>query len=121
MGTQSAVDADYLFIGAFAPVLSLDALTDQLDADGRKRFDIKEESVPEPASAVETDQARIAVRQFVNALPRRDQMIVIRHYWLGESQTEIAADLGVSKMAISKALAKVMRLGREHLVAYRAH
>jgi DNA-directed RNA polymerase specialized sigma subunit len=39
---------------------------------------------------------------------------------LGETQTEVAQYLGVSKMAISKAMAKIAGRGRRRLAPFRA-
>lgn len=104
--------ATYLFPGAFAPVLSLDALTAQPDADGFNRFDIADEDALTPDEQIAQAEGFAAVEAFVGTLPERDQLIVKRLFWLGYTQTQIAADLGVSKMAISKAVARICRLGR---------
>jgi RNA polymerase sigma factor (sigma-70 family) len=115
--------ATYLFAGAFAPVLSLDALTGQPDAYGVYRLDIADEDALLPDEQIAQAEGFAAVDAFVDALPERDKLIVKRLFWLGHTQTQIAADLGVTKMAISKALARICRLGRtllaphEHLVS----
>jgi RNA polymerase sigma factor (sigma-70 family) len=110
--------ATYIFPGAFAPVLSLDALTAQPDADGFNRFDIADEDALTPDEQIAQAEGFAAVEAFVNALPERDQLIVKRLFWLGHTQTQIAADLGVSKMAISKAVARICRLGRSLLAPH---
>jgi RNA polymerase sigma factor (sigma-70 family) len=100
----------YLFPGVFAPVLSLDVLTTP-DENGVTPFDITD-----PASGQEDQfanhQALDAVARFVASLSARDQDIVRSVFWDGQSQTEVAARLKVSKMAISKAMARIFRLGR---------
>lgn len=110
--------ATYLFPGAFAPVLSLDALTAQPDADGFNRFDLADEDAVPPDEHLAQAEGFAAVDTFVNALPERDQLIVKRLFWLGHTQTQIAADLGVSKMAISKTVARICRLGRSLLAPH---
>lgn len=110
--------ATYSFAGAFAPVLSLDALTAQPDADGFNRFDIADEDALTPDEQLAQAEGFAALDAFVNALPERDQLIVKRLFWLGQTQTQIAADLGVSKMAISKAVARICRLGRSLLAPH---
>jgi DNA-directed RNA polymerase specialized sigma subunit len=110
--------ATYLFPGVFAPVLSLDALTAQPDADGSNRFDIADEDAITPDEQIAQAEGFAAVAAFVNALPKRDHLIVKRLFWLGHTQTQVAADLGVSKMAISKAVARICRLGRALLAPH---
>jgi RNA polymerase sigma factor (sigma-70 family) len=110
--------ATYLFPGAFAPVLSLDALYSQQDADGVKSFEIPDEDTPPPDEQIAQAEGFAAVDAFVNALPDRDRLIVTRLFWLGHTQTQIAADLGVSKMAISKAVTRIFRLGRRLLAPH---
>jgi RNA polymerase sigma factor (sigma-70 family) len=114
--------ATHFFPGAFAPVLSLDALTVQRDADGFNCFDILDEDALPPDEQLAQAEGFAAVDAFVASLSERDQLIVKRLFWLGHTQTQIAAELGVSKMAISKAVARICRLGQsmlaphEHLV-----
>lgn len=110
--------ATYLFPGAFAPVLSLDALTTQPDADGINRFDIADEDALAPDEQIAQAEGFAAVAAFVNALPERDQLIVKRLFWLGHTQAQVAADFGVSKMAICKAVARICRLGRALLAPH---
>jgi len=107
---QSVVS--YLFAGAFAPVLSLEELSSRLDPEtGNSDFDIPDDG-PWPDASLEHDQAHQAVHRFVDSLPARDREIVRRLFWEDTTQTEIAADFGVSKMAISKAVARIARQGR---------
>ena len=109
----------YLFFpGAFAPVLSIDALTAQPDADGFNRFDIADEDALTPEEQLAQAEGFAAVDALVNALPERDQLIVKRLFWLGHTQTQIATDLGVSKMAISKAMARICLRGRSMLAPH---
>lgn len=110
--------ANYFFLGAFAPVLSLGALTGQPDADGFDRFDIADEDALPPDEQIAQAEGFAAVHAFVNGLPERDQLIVKRLFWFGHTQTQIAADLGLSKMAISKAVARICRQGRSILAPH---
>jgi RNA polymerase sigma factor (sigma-70 family) len=107
-----------LFVGAFAPVLSLDALTAQRDAEGRPSFDIRDDA-PQPDAQLEEAQGRAAVNDFVDSLPPRDQEIVKRLFWQDETQTQIAVSFRVSKMAISKAMARIAKRGRALLADHR--
>lgn len=109
----------YLFPGVFAPVLSLEALAARLDPEtGVAIFDI-----PDPANSahvqLERAQAFEAVSVFVHRLPPRDRDMVRRFFWGDETQTQIAARLGVSKMAISKAMARIAEQAREALAAHK--
>ena len=108
---RQSVDS-YLFAGAFAPVLSLEELSARLDPEtGYATFDLPDDA-PRPDARLEHGQAHHAVQRFVDALPARDREIVRRLFWDNETQTDIAADFGVSKMAISKAMARIARQGR---------
>ena len=107
----------YLFAGAFAPVLSLDELTARHLADGGPSFDIADES-PRADAQLEQAQALAAVENFVSTLAPRDQEIVKRLFWQDETQTQIAASYGVSKMAISKAFTRICKQGRTALVLH---
>lgn len=110
----------YVFPGVFAPVLSLEELS-RFDLESGTTFDI-----PDPAlladAQLERAQAKEAVSRFVRSLRARDREMVRRIFWEDETQTDIAASFGVSKMAISKAMARIARQGRialaqhEHLV-----
>lgn len=106
-----------LFCGVFAPVLSLDALTAGHGAAGDSSFDIRDDS-PGAEERLEQAQGLAAVHDFVDSLPPRDQEIVKRLFWQDETQTQIAASYGVSKMAISKAMARICARGRQALAAH---
>jgi RNA polymerase sigma factor (sigma-70 family) len=108
---RPAVSA-YLFSGVFAPVLSLEELASRLDPEtGGATFDIPDDSLLADAM-LEREQAFDAVARFVDGLPARDREIVRRIFWEDETQTDIAASFGVSKMAISKAMSRISRQGR---------
>jgi RNA polymerase sigma factor (sigma-70 family) len=108
-----------LFYGAFAPVLSLDALTAQPDGGGFNGFDITDENTLPLDEQLAQTEGFAALDAFVQALAERDRLILQRYFWLGHTQTAIAADLGVSKMAVSKAVARICREGRERLAPHR--
>jgi DNA-directed RNA polymerase specialized sigma subunit len=56
-----------------------------------------------------------AVRDFIATLSPRDQDVVRRVFWDGERQAEVARAIGVSRMAVTKIMQKVARLGRTRL------
>lgn len=107
-----------LFAGVFAPVLSLDALTAHHEAYGGPRFDVPDEG-PHPDAQLEEFQGCAAVKDFIDSLPPRDQEIVKRLFWQDETQTQIAGRFGLSKMAISKAMARIAKQGRATLADHR--
>jgi RNA polymerase sigma factor (sigma-70 family) len=103
---------DYLFPGAFAPVLSLD----ELCAGGSSFVLVDPDQTPE--LALETVQAHAAIRRFVDDLPPRDRQIVRSVFWDDRSQSDVAIELKVSKMAISKAMARICAQGRSTLAVH---
>jgi RNA polymerase sigma factor (sigma-70 family) len=108
----------YIFPGVFAPILSLDELYAGFGQEpGAKPFDLTD---PEPLAdqLIEHADAMAAVRAFVTSLPPRDREILRRIYWGGETQTQVAAQLKVSKMAISKSVARLFRQGRVALAEF---
>ncbi|GGK73498.1 SigB/SigF/SigG family RNA polymerase sigma factor [Mangrovihabitans endophyticus] len=53
-------------------------------------------------------EARETLRDVVTALPERDRRLLHLRYVEGRTQTEMAAELGVSQMQISRLLAQIM-------------
>src|SRR5262249_37909508 len=100
--------------GPFAATLSLDALFPVGGADGLHQVDPGRL----PDRQLEWADATKAIRAFVASLSPRDQEIVRRLFWQGQTQAEVASDLGVTKMAISKVMARITRLGRTALADY---
>lgn len=108
---------DYLFPGAFAPALSLNDLLATQGEDGSD-FDIRDDESLKPDEAMENAQLEAALDQFISGLPLGDQQIMHRHFWLGETQASIAASLQVSRMAISKRIARICKDAREFLLLH---
>jgi DNA-directed RNA polymerase specialized sigma subunit len=106
-----------LFHGVLAPVLSLDELSAGIDPATGLRFDVPDD-VPGVEEKLTLDQRHAAVHRFVADLPSRDQELIERLFWQDETQTAIATSLGVSKMAISKAFARIYKRGRTALAAH---
>jgi RNA polymerase sigma factor (sigma-70 family) len=99
----------YLFPGVFAPVLSLDQLC--ANREGASSFDLVD-SQPTPHQRLEISQALAAVHKFVDDLPTRDRQIIRSVFWEGRSQANVAVEFKVSKMAISKTVARIRARGR---------
>jgi RNA polymerase sigma factor (sigma-70 family) len=106
----------YLFPGAFAPVLSLDELLAGPDDEIGPRFELPDES-PSAENLLVQLESIAAVERFLARLSPRDREIITRLFWNDETQTQVAASLGVSKMAICKALARICRQARIYLAA----
>lgn len=111
---------DSVFCSPFEQILSLDKLYDgALDAkEGAVQFDVRDPSL-DAAVILEHAETLEAVARFLNVLSKRDQEIVHRIFWLGESQATVATHFHVSRMAVCKALKKALNRGKRELAAYR--
>lgn len=105
----------FIYSSALDPVVSLDALTQS--NEGGPRFDYPDPS-PGPDEQVELQQASAAISAFIASLSPRDREIALA-VCRGETQTAVAERYGVSKMAISKAMAKISAKGQHTLAPYR--
>jgi RNA polymerase sigma-B factor len=57
---------------------------------------------------------RVALHESLNALPQRDRRVVYLRFYLGLTQSEIAEEIGVSQVHVSRILrATLARLGEE--------
>lgn len=99
-------------------VFSLDALVSRLDEHGATPSFLIDGG-PGPEQAVEAAEEQRAVRHFVETLSSRDKDILNRVFWQDQTQTAVAADYRVSKMAISKLIARIVKSGQTALAAYR--
>lgn len=104
---------------AFGATLSLDSLLAASHDErlGASRFDVEDSSAG-ALDVCEAEEARAAVAAFVWSLRAREREIVFRIYWLGQTQADVARRLGVTRMAISKAMAKITELGRRRLAHF---
>lgn len=59
-----------------------------------------------------------AVATFVDGLPPALKQVARLHYWDGLSQAEVARKLGVSRSAVSQAIARINKLGREAITPF---
>lgn len=66
---------------------------------------------------VDRDLSASHVRAFVAQLPLGQREIVHAVFWEGRSHAEIATERGVSRQAVSKALAKALARGERELAA----
>lgn len=70
---------------------------------------------PSALDEVERRQHRAMVHRFVASLPPRTHEAILRIFWLGESQAEVAKRFGVTRMAVCKMIKKVSEAGRVSL------
>lgn len=93
--------------GFWAPVESLEALLERLEADGALALPQLIDLGLRPDEYLEFSQMVNAVMAFNETLSARNREIFRRVILDEESQTVVAADLHVSKMAVSKAVARL--------------
>jgi RNA polymerase sigma-B factor len=99
--------------GCFAPA-PLDRPVGGPDGDGLTTVGdlIGEEDRSQPAA-----EARIALAPAVGLLKKRDRRILYLRFFEDRSQQEIAHDIGVSQMQVSRLLTRIMRDLRTELTA----
>ena len=107
----------------YGAIVSLDSIAVGASAadsgdDCDAPLDIADPS-PSPLDACEAEEAHVAIEAFVRSLAPRDREIVFRLFWLEQTQTEVARRLGVTKMAVSKIMAKIAGHGRRRLAPFR--
>jgi DNA-directed RNA polymerase specialized sigma subunit len=87
------------------------------DGDTHPLYGIAD-SAPTAAEQIDRARAIADVTKFINTLSTRDQEMVRRLFWFDENQSEVASQFGLSRMAISKAMAKIAKRGRIALAAH---
>jgi len=103
---------DHLYYAVFMPVVSLDALAGEVDCE---IFDIRDDETPSPEDRLAANQTLHILDRFLDSLSTRERVIVEGVHWQGLTQSDVARQLGVSKMAISKTLARIYE-GARHLL-----
>jgi len=112
-------NADFLdAYGCPIRIVSLDACCRHAHGQEGSQVSLIGDGSPSVVSQLATNETNAIVRKFVDRLPCRDREIVNRIFWDGETQTAVAADLGVSKMAVSKAISRISKRGRHVLPCY---
>ncbi|MBV9783703.1 MAG: sigma-70 family RNA polymerase sigma factor [Acidisphaera sp.] len=107
----------YDYHSPFAPVISFELAMAEPGKDGKPVGDIAAPFIP-IEDALGAGDAAQAVRRFVRSLPAQHQDIIVRSFWNGESQAQIARSRGVSGAAISKSISRILRRGRHALSPY---
>lgn len=118
-----------VFMGQCAPnaaFLPISSLNEPVDLPGYETVDDVPEIVDhliDPTDTVETEmiarEARVEmtarVRDFVLNLSPNLRCVALRLFWEGQSQTEIAVAMGVTRSAVCHAVRRLERLGRREL------
>lgn len=100
-----------------APVISLESAMAEPGKNGKPVGDIAAPFIS-MEDVLAADDAALAVRRFVRSLPSHQQDIILRSFWQGESQAQIARARGVSRAAICKNMTKILLQGRQTLSLY---
>jgi len=110
---------NYAYANPFLEPVSLDALTVPDPDDG----DALAHPVEDPAADIEHQfeltQVQATVGAFLATLEPRDREIVLRVYWLEETQAAVARRFRISGAAISKRMSRIETKGRLALAALR--
>jgi len=109
----------YASLGAFVAHTSIPYTVslDQLmagDDDGSVAQQFVEESAS-PYDTLACQEQSQNLQKFLQTLSPKERELVRLYFWDDRSQSEIAEMTGVSKMAVSKALARIYAKGRESL------
>ena len=107
----------YEYHSPLASIISLESAMAEPGKDGKPSGDIAAPFIP-MEDVLAADEAALAVRRFVSSLPSRQQDIILRSFWHGESQAQIARGCGVSGAAISKSMTRILLQGRRVLSLY---
>ena len=73
------------------------------------------DKIEEESSAQEELLNRMVLRELLTALSDKDREIIIRRYYYNESQSQIAAKLGISQVQVSRLEKKILKQMREKL------
>jgi RNA polymerase sporulation-specific sigma factor len=73
------------------------------------------DKIEEESSAQEELLNRMVLRELLTALSDKDREIIIRRYYYNETQSQIAAKLGISQVQVSRLEKKILKQMREKL------
>jgi RNA polymerase sigma-B factor len=74
------------------------------------------ELLPDDGSEMLDAEARVMLAPAVRSLPRREREILYLRFFRQQTQTQIAAEVGITQMQVSRILARVLVQLRGHLV-----
>lgn len=89
---------------------SLDTPADEEGPSLQTQFGVEDE-------ALEAVEYRESLKPLLAALSERDRQVIMLRFFANKSQTQIATELGISQMHVSRILAKSLAALREGLVA----
>lgn len=98
-----------LAVNAGSCVQSLDAPV--RGADGARLSDVI------PGGGMEDVEGRIALAQLIRSLPEADRSLILRRYFRRHTQMEIARDMGVSQVQISRMERRILNRLREQFTS----
>jgi RNA polymerase sigma-B factor len=91
--------------------LSLDAGGDGSDESGPSMLD----AIGEDDAALEHVEIRESIKPLIEQLPAREKQILLLRFFRGMTQSQIAAEIGVSQMHVSRLLNRTLEQLRESL------
>jgi DNA-directed RNA polymerase specialized sigma subunit len=101
-------------------VLSLDAPPPHDESCGLTRWEQVADPSQDAFANLNESALVCAAREFVSTLSPREQEVVRQIFWDGQRQADVARALGVSRMAVTKIVQKVVRLGQAHRTKFRS-
>src|SRR5262249_12034058 len=116
-GAMTVPIHESICITPLATIVSLDSLMTS-DRDHDMGFDVPDE-IESLDDLQDARRAFSAVHSFLNGLPERKRDLLVRIFWNNEPQALIAREMGISGAAVSKSLAKILKIGRRKLAPYR--
>jgi RNA polymerase sigma-B factor len=75
------------------------------------------DSLGEDDEALEHVEIRESIKPLLEALPPREKRILLLRFFRGMTQSQIAAEIGVSQMHVSRLLSRTLESLREGLEA----
>ncbi|GAB2689775.1 SigB/SigF/SigG family RNA polymerase sigma factor [Thalassiella azotivora] len=92
--------------------------SDSLDAPVGRRDDVSlGDTLPEPDDDLDGVEDRVALAPLLAALPPRDRHVLALRFYRGLTQSEIAEDIGVTQMQVSRIISKSLTVLRRQLLA----
>ena len=91
--------------------LSLDAGGDGSDEGGPSMLD----AIGQDDAALEHVEIRESIKPLLEQLPAREKQILMLRFFRGMTQSQIAAEIGISQMHVSRLLARTLERLRESL------
>jgi RNA polymerase sigma-B factor len=86
------------------------SLDTPIDAEGVSMA----ETMGAPDPAIDVSEAWMTVEPRIRELPPREQRILVLRFFRGMTQAEIAEEIGISQMHVSRLLSRTLRVLRTH-------